>query len=312
LGHAGRVKHAPCLCRFGLVRVAFVVLGFMVGATFALGANYERGQVIPEVKLKNGTVLHEFKVIGIGATAVVARWAGGQGSIALTQLPQEMQAALAPAAPPKPAVASAPTQQAVAGAPSVEVPADIRLTNGFVMHRSVVTHWDEDAVVVSYQGGIVPVQLKNIVPEQRAIFEARKPEALARQAKLAAAQAVATNESSQLGQARQEREALQIEEAEQRAAAINRGVAERYLVKGMTKEQARQAYAGRGRGEDNRNSSILIYGDQGVDKYGNSADRTLFFDQNGILTDWTDQRGNELEGAVQRSQLDDGLHGPPH
>jgi len=171
--------------------MSFVAIGFFVVATFALGANYDRGQVIPEVKLKNGTVLHDLKVVGVGSTTVVARWAGGQGSIALTQLPQEMLAALAPAAAPKPAVTSAPIQPAAAGAASVELPSDIRLTSGFVMHRSVVTHWDEQAVLVSYQGGIVPVQLKNIVPEQRAIFEARKSEALAEQARKSAEQALA-------------------------------------------------------------------------------------------------------------------------
>lgn len=287
-------------------------MGILVGTTCVLGADHPRGEAFPEVKLKDGTVLHEFKVVGVGSTTVVARWAGGQGSIALTQLPPELQAALAPAAAPKPVVAqeSAPADAANLG--SADLPTEIKLTNGFVMHRSTVTHWDEQAVLVSYQGGIVPVQLKNIVPEQRVIFEARKAEALAAQAKLAAAQAGATNEASQLGQARQERGTLQIEEAEQRAAAISRGVAERYLVIGMTKEQAKQAYGNPGRVDDNVTYTLFTYYGHGADRFGNAADRTLTFDQNGILTSWGDGRRNEFEGGVQRSQLDDGLHGPPH
>ena len=178
--------------------------GFMVGANYGWGAKYSRGDVIPEVKLKDGTVLHEFKVVGVGSTSIMARWTGGQGSIGLAQLPPEIQVALVPPATPKSAATPA----------SGELPTEIKLTNGFVMHRAVVTDWDEEAVLVSYQGGISSVQLKNIVPEQRVIFEARKIEALAAQEKVAAEQALVTQAANQAAaNAEQERKVRSIEQS---------------------------------------------------------------------------------------------------
>ena len=93
---------------------------------------------------------------------------------------------------------------------SAELPTEIRLTNGFVMHKSAVTRWEPNSVLVSYQGGIVVVRFANIVPEQRAIFEARKEEALARQAKEDAKGSVGQDNAAKEEQARQ-------------AAAVRRG-----------------------------------------------------------------------------------------
>jgi len=289
----------------------FVVAGMMmIGPTAIRGAHYARGEVIPEVKLKDGTLLHDVTVVAVGATTLVARWHGGQGSIVLAQLPPEMRDAFAPAVAPKTAVAPEPEPMVSGDPASAGLPTEIKLTNGFVMHRSRVTRWAEQSVLVSYPGGIVSVQFKHIVPEQRVIFEARRTEALARQAREDAHRAVVTAAVSQTNQVRRTRERLLGDEADQKSEAINRGVAERYLVKGMTKEQAKQAYGRPQRGDD-RNGTLFFYDGRGRDKYGNSADRVLLFNREEILTDWWDQRGNELDGNVQRSTLDDGLHGPP-
>ena len=267
-------------------------------ASVSGGAQYARGRLIPEVKLRNGTVLHDVTVIAVGSTTIIARWEGGQGSILLTQLPDAMRTDLTPVVAVKPPAASAPAPEA-ASAPvdpklaSAELPTEIKLTNGFVMHKSTITRWETNAVLVSYQGGVVSVRLKNIAPEQRAIFEARKDEALARQAKDDATSTASQNTAAQEEQARQAADAAAREVADKKAEEINNGLTFHYLVKGMTKQQVIQAY---GKPPDDSGDSFL-YILRGHDKYGNAADRTLVF-RDGLLFSWRDQREGEPNGAV--------------
>ncbi|MEO6874069.1 MAG: hypothetical protein ABI222_04535, partial [Opitutaceae bacterium] len=88
------MKNAPHARILSSLRVLLVLAGFVLIATSELHAQYARGQLIPEVKLKNGTVLHDVTVVAVGSTTVTARWAGGRGSLALAQLPPDMRAAL--------------------------------------------------------------------------------------------------------------------------------------------------------------------------------------------------------------------------
>ncbi len=274
-----------------------IAVTYAVCAAAGQGAPYARGRQIPEVRLRNGTVLHDVTVVAVGATTIIARWEGGKGSILLTQLPDEMRADLAPAVVKSPVAAA--TASGVAAAPAdpklatAELPTEIKLTNGFVMHKSSVTRWDTNAVLISYQGGIVSVRLKNISPEQRVIFEARKDEALARQAKEDANSSVGQGAASQDEKGKQAGDDAAREEAEKRAEEISNGLSFHYLVKGMTKQQVIQAY---GRPPTD-SGDTFFYVLRGHDKYGNAADRMLVF-KDGLLASWRDQREGEPNGAV--------------
>jgi len=280
-----------------------ILLAAVAGALLGLpahAAQYLRGQLIPEIKLKNGTVLHDVTVTAVGSTTVMARWDGGRGSIPLQQLPAEISTDLVAAAgaakPAFPAPAGQPGGPPALFDPawaSAELPTEIKLTNGFVMHKATVTRWDKTAALIAYQGGIVSVRFQNIAPEQRPIFEARKDEALARQAKDDAAKAAGQVASTNDERAHQEADRATRQAAEKKEEEIRNGISFHYLVKGMTKEQVRQAY-GRA-GEDHGDS--LFYASRGHDKYGNSADRFLIF-KDGLLDGWHDERQGEPAGAV--------------
>ena len=291
-----RVNHVPKTG--GPAFCALLLLsGFLLAGVTVQGATYVRGQMVPEVRLKNGKVYHGFAVVAVGSTSVVARWEGGQGSIPMAQLPDAMRVDLTPP-PPKP-VASAAAAPLTPAAPvdpklaSAELPTEIKLTNGFVMHKSTVKRWAEHSVLVNYQGGIVTVQFKYIIPEQRGIFEARKDEAMARQAKEDAYTSAGQEIIGRAEDAKQLQEAQAKEEAERLAEEITKGVSFHYLVKGMTKDDVKQAY---GRPVDDH-GDIFLYPSRGHDKYGNSADRALMF-RDGRLIAWRDQREGEPDGAV--------------
>lgn len=258
---------------------------------------YAKGKLIPEVRLMNGTVLHDVTVVAVGTTTLVAKWDGGRGSLLLSQLPPEMRAELAPP-PPAPAApapaAAAPAPTADPAAATAELPTEIKLTNGFVMHRSEIKRWEPASVLVSYQGGIVSVRYANIVPEQRAIFEARKDEAIARQARDDASVSAADDSAERAEAAQRAKEAQAQDAADRKAEEIRNGISFHYLVKGMTKADVKQAY---GRPVDDH-GDVFVYIARGHDKYGNSADRSLTF-QDGLLTGWRDQREGDPDGAVQ-------------
>lgn len=291
------MKHAPKAGGLAPLRVLLIAAGCAWFCTAGFAAQYARGRLIPEVHLKNGTTLHAVTVIAVGSTTVIARWDGGQGSILLALLPDDMRADLAPA----PAVAAKPTPApapAVAAAAdpklaSAELPTEIKLTNGFIMHKSTVTRWQPDSVLVSYQGGIVSVRFKNIAPEQRVIFEARKDEALDRQAKEDSHVSSGEDSAAHEEQARLAQEESDREQAEKKADEIQKGIASHYLVKGMTKEQVKEGY---GKPLDD-SGDTFFYPSRGHDKYGNSADRMLVF-KDGVLVSWRDQRDQEPAGAV--------------
>ena len=276
--------------------LVIVVAGVFLGLP-GRSAEYVRGQAIPEVKLKNGTVLHDLTVVAVGSTSIVAKWAGGMGSLPLTQLPEQMRTdllAAVPVKPPPPAAApEAPPAAIDPKLASAELPTEIKLTNGFVMRKSVVKRWEAKSVLVNYQGGTVTVRYQNISPEQRAIFEARKDDELARQAKEDASTTSGQITAEQDQSAKDAAAAEQKEIAEKKAEEINNGVSFHYLVKGMTKQQVIQAY---GRPPDDSGDSFL-YILRGHDKYGNAADRTLSF-KDGVLASWRDMREGEPAGAV--------------
>ena len=276
-----------------------LLLGFAVAgpllAVISQAAPYARGQLIPELKLRDGTVLHGVTVTAVGSATVLAKWDGGRGSLPLAQLPDDLRADLTravekPEAPPAPVNPGSP----VPPPESLELPAEIKLTSGFVMRQSRVIRWQADAVVVQYLGGTVPVRFANIAPEQRAIFEARKDEELGRQARDDARKELGEDQAAQDEQARQIAETQERERAEQKAEDIKNGLSNHYLVKGMTKEQVILAF---GRPPDDK-GDIFFYVSRGHDKHGNSADRMLVF-KDGILVSWRDQREQETGGAVE-------------
>ncbi len=293
---SGSVNFAPLLRRH--IRLAVVAMASCLVVCPAVWAGqYAKGKLIPEVQLKNGTVLHDVTVVAVGSTSVVAKWDGGKGAIPFSQLPPEMRSELAPpapvAAPVSPVAASAAPAIDPAAA-SAELPTDIKLTNGFVMHRSTIKRWDTNSVLVSYPGGVVSVRFSNIAPEQRAIFAARKDEALARQAKEDANVPTTDDTAAREEEARRAKEAQERDEADKKAEEIRNGISFHYLVKGMSKADVKQAY---GHPVDDH-GDVFVYLSRGHDKYGNSADRSLTF-QDGHLTGWRDQREGDPDGAVQ-------------
>jgi hypothetical protein len=294
----GRVNRRPKTMNLVRIRILFAATAGLFFAAAGWGAQYVRGQVIHEVRLKNGTVLANVTVVAVGSTTVVARWDGGMGTLLLTQLPEAMRTDLvAAAAAAKPAAPAAPPVAAPAAIdPNLanqDLPTDIKLTNGFVMHKSSVTRWDKTSVLIAYQGGIVSVRFQNIVPEQRAIFEARKDDELTRQAREDRRSTAGQNTADHDDQARQAAEAAAKEEEEKKAEEIRNGLEFHYLVKGMTKEQVIAAF---GRPPD-ASGDTFFYVLRGHDKYGNAADRMLVF-KDGILVSWRDQRDGEPAGAV--------------
>ena len=287
-GAVNFTSHAPRLLTCAFVALALLVLD-------APAAEFAKGKLIPEVRLRNGTVLHDVTVVAVGNTSVVAKWNGGRGSIPYSQLPSAMAADLAPPPPP-----AAPTPAPAAAVPvdpnaaTADLPTEIKLTNGFVMHRSTVKRWEANAVLVSYQGGIVSVRFANMTPEHRAIFEAHKDEALARQARDDANATVSDQSAGQAAEAQRAKEARDQEAADAKAEEIRNGISFHYLVKGMTKAEVKQAY---GRPVDDH-GDVFVYILRGHDKYGNSADRSLMF-QEGKLIGWKDQREGDPDGAVE-------------
>ena len=282
------------LSRF--VRLAAVAMvSCLVVCPAVWAGQYAKGKLIPEVQLKNGTVLHDVTVVAVGSSSVVAKWDGGKGAIAFSQLPPEMRNDLAPPAPVAAPVSPVPAAAAIdPAAASAELPTDIKLTNGFVMHRSTIKRWDANSVLVSYPGGVVSVRFSNMAPEQRVIFEARKDEELARQSKEDANVSTSDDTASHEEEARRAKEAEEKDEADKKAEQIRDGISFHYLVKGMSKEDVKQAY---GRPVDDH-GDVFLYPSRGHDKFGNSADRSLTF-QDGQLTGWRDQRDGEPDGAVQ-------------
>jgi hypothetical protein len=257
-------------------------------------------EVFPgEIRLNDGRRLNEFVIRKVGANYIEAGWRGGGGRIEYDLLPAEVLRQLTMTAS-MPMVAVENHEATTAEAPKaplpgpptvVQVPSDIKLTNGYVMRHSTVTRWDEHAVLVSYPGGVVLVQFKNIAPEQRAIFERGRAEALAAQAQIGAAQNALDQAASKLESVKQAKAAQWKEEDELNAEEIRKGLRDHYLVRGMTRDQVKQAFGSPPNG-------TIIYRGRGLDKRGVVADRILDYDDQGILRGWIDQIGNDWTNAV--------------
>lgn len=257
-------------------------------------------EVFPgEIRLKDGRRLNEFVIRKVGANYIEAGWRGGGGRIEFDLLPPEVLSQLTMTAS-SPPIAIESQEASPPEAPKltpprphteVHLPSDIKLTNGFVMHHATVTRWEEQAVLVSYQGGVVLVQFKNIVPEQRAIIEAGRAEALAAQAQMGVTQDTVDQAASKLEAVKQAKAAQWKEEDESNAEEISKGLRDHYLVKGMTKDQVKEAFG-------SPPSGTIIYRGRGLDKLGAVADRYLEYDNQGILRGWVDQSGNDWTNAV--------------
>jgi hypothetical protein len=63
---------------FCRARALWTVLGCMALCASAGGATYARGQLIPELRLKNGVMLHAVTVVAVGSTTVVASGTAGR------------------------------------------------------------------------------------------------------------------------------------------------------------------------------------------------------------------------------------------
>lgn len=278
----------------GLLLMAILVL--LTGSVRA--EKFQLHQPIPEVKLKDGTVLHAVTFVSVGGASITGKWDGGRGSIPLGQLPDDLRADLVAAAPAKPTAAE-PMAGRSAAAPSPattpatasraepafdpgKLPTEIKLTNGFIMHQAKVISWQADAMTVRYVGGQVLVKMDSISPEQRMAFEAHKVQVYARQARIAAAQAA---QRSGLAPPPTEPSADDLK------ALIQAGIAAHQLVVGMTKAEVYQAIGAPARtATDERQPSYLywLYPGRGRDAKGAPCDRIVGFDK-GVMDGWKDQ-----------------------
>jgi hypothetical protein len=282
------MKPAANCVRSGACRVLLAAVACALGAQTGGAAQFELHRAIPELRLKNGAVLHEVTFVSVGATSITGRWDGGRGAIALALLPDEVCADLAPAAPakPVPAAASVPTptpappgtaDDAAPNALAVPLPSEIALTNGFIMHQAKVVSWQADAMTVTYVGGKVLVRFDNVAPAQRPLFVAHKDAVFARQARIAEARAGKNLPAAPASQ-------------EAKAAQIKAGIAAHQLVIGMTQDQVRMAY-----GYPDQTAAdpgvpayeYWIYLGRGLTPSGAACNRFVGFDR-GIMDGWKD------------------------
>ena len=125
-----------------------------LNSSAGMGAQFEPGRPIPELRLANGTVLHEVKIFSTSATAVVASWDGGKGTIPLAQLPDDLRSSLDRQLKPKDAplrsseeIPASEVERGLKG-----LPFRLKLNNGFVMRECGILRWSEDSLLVRYQG----------------------------------------------------------------------------------------------------------------------------------------------------------------
>jgi pimeloyl-ACP methyl ester carboxylesterase len=104
--------------RFPAIRLAclFLAAGIAGGPAGAQDAPapVDLAVPIPSLALKDGRVLHNVVIVGVGSSTVMARWDGGRGTIGLDVLPEDVRSAAElkrPAAPtPTPAPQESPAQ----------------------------------------------------------------------------------------------------------------------------------------------------------------------------------------------------------
>ena len=270
-------------------RILLLLVGLGFCSTTGWAARFALQQAIPEVRLKDGRVLHGVTFISVGEASITGKWDGGRGSIPLALLPEEMRGDLVPAktgqAPP--ALSSSSPVASETAADPVKLPTDIKLTNGFVMHQAKVVSWQADAMTVTYVGGKVLVKMDNIAPEQRMLFEAHKILVYERQARVDAARAArqaggdgTVSAGAQAAAAAQSHQAL-----------IQAGIAAHQLVVGMTQAEVVQAIGppARTAGDPQHpDFAYWLYPGGGRDPKGAPCDRIVGFDK-GIMDGWKDQ-----------------------
>ena len=169
-----------------------------------------------------------------------------------------------------------------------DLPTEIKLTNGFVMHDCTIVRWDNDVITVKYAGGIVPVRFENIDPDQRELIESNKEAALKQQriADQKAAKVLAESEHKQ--DVREKRDERKQAEIDRKNAAIQAGLEQHRLVAGMTMDQVRGLF-----GPPLRSSSLTnvnasewwIYPGLGRDGNGVPTNLQVHF-KAGLVTRW--------------------------
>jgi len=68
------VKHVLLRAILMSISVTVMAAGFFLFTVTADGAPSAKPKVLPEVHLKNGKVYHNFTIVAVGTTSVVARW----------------------------------------------------------------------------------------------------------------------------------------------------------------------------------------------------------------------------------------------
>jgi hypothetical protein len=173
---------------------------------------------------------------------------------------------------------------------AADLPTEIHLTNGAIVHQAVILRWETDSILVQHLAGTDPIRFEYIVPEERAIFEAHKKTALAEQARALAKLAEKQAKAARAEDAREAREAKTQQEREQHAAAIQDGIDQHRLVVGMTMDQVKLALGSPTRSSEGNSSAGAhvhwLYAQRGKDIHGAPCDVTAVF-HNGILTSWT-------------------------
>jgi hypothetical protein len=264
----------------------------------ALGAPVDPSRPITELRLANGTVLHDVKIIGAGSTTVMATWAGGRGTILLSLLPGELRASLVRQAPLEPFRLAGNGSVADAPLDALGLPTWIKLNNGFILRDCTILRWSQDTLTVRYVGGTVPVRFSDIHVAQRSLFESKRAAALEQQARDVAARALQAGDKSP--------QQIAAESQAQRGRAtdegINRGVETHRLAPGMTMDQVTAIY-----GEPSAKSDLNIgpaldsqwtY-PRGTTKAGGGETQqemhVHFFD--GVLKSWDGEGEMEANGS---------------
>jgi len=280
------MKPAANRMHLGTLHALLALVALAVGAPTGRAAAYELNRPIAELRLKDGTVLHGVTFVSAGGSSITGKWEGGRGSIPLALLPDEVRAALVPAAVATSAVAAIPVPtpapdtagNATPDALAAPLPTEIELSNGFVMHQCKVVSWQADAMTVNYVGGKVLVQLANVAPSQRALFVAHRDALRARQVRIEAAKAGKSPPPAPPSPPAQ-------------AAQIKAGIAAHQLVIGMTPEQVRAAYGYpdlTARDPGAPTYEYWIYTGRGLNAKGAACDRIVGFDQ-GVMDGWSDK-----------------------
>ena len=148
-----------------MARTFFSLLAVATLCSVGFGASLDPSRPIHELRLTNGTVLREVKIVAMGSTTVVATWEGGKGTILLSQLPADLRSDLNRQLESKkvsrPSSENLSASDAKLGADGL--PFRIKLNNGFLMRDCSIMNWSKDAVIVRFAGGTVPVRFAEIV-----------------------------------------------------------------------------------------------------------------------------------------------------